>query len=78
MVAAGEAVDPVLDVANRLAHLLGVLSAGLLVDELDDLAERVLDLPLVLGYLLTGLVADLVGDLPAPGDDVIGVHFPEA
>jgi hypothetical protein len=78
MVAAGEAVDPVLDVAGRLAHLLGVLPVGLLVDELDDLAERVLELPLVLRYLRTSLVADPVGDLPAAGDDVIGVHLPEA
>ena len=63
------------DVADRLAHLLGVLATGLVVDEVDDLAEGAFDLLLVLSNLLTRAVAQLAGELAALLDDVIGVHL---
>lgn len=65
------------DVADRLAHLIGVFATGLVIDEVDDLAEGVLDLLLVLSNLFTRAVAQLAGELAALLDDVIGVHLGE-
>jgi hypothetical protein len=74
-VSLGQLVDALLHVPDGLADLVGVFAAGLVVDEADQLAQRVLDLVLVLGDLLASAVTQLAGHLPALLDDVVRVHL---